>query len=41
MGEKSNDKVNYVRQALDEILSGKPVSTPQTKPYGCSVKYKD
>jgi peroxiredoxin len=31
---------NYVRVALDESLSGKPVSTPNTKPYGCSVKYK-
>ena len=40
-GEKTSDKINYVHQALDEILSGKPVSTPQTKPYGCSVKYKD
>ena len=40
-GEKTNDKINYVRQALDEILAGKSVSDPQTKPYGCSVKYKD
>jgi len=31
---------NYVKAALDESLSGKTVSTPQTKPYGCSVKYK-
>jgi peroxiredoxin len=31
---------NYVKVALDESLAGKPVSTPQTKPYGCSVKYK-
>lgn len=31
---------NYVRAALDESLAGKPVTTPQTKPYGCSVKYK-
>src|SRR5881398_2778916 len=31
---------NYVKNALDESLAGKPVSTPQTKPYGCSVKYK-
>jgi peroxiredoxin len=38
-GDKSSDKINYVHQALDEILSGKSVSTPQTKPYGCSVKY--
>ncbi len=39
-GDKSaGDKINYVQRALDEILSGKAVSTPQTKPYGCSVKY--
>jgi peroxiredoxin len=31
---------NYVKNALDESLSGKPVSNAQTKPYGCSVKYK-
>ncbi len=31
---------NYVAAALDEALAGKPVTTPFTKPYGCSVKYK-
>ena len=31
---------NYVAQALDELLAGKTVSTPKTKAYGCSVKYK-
>ena len=30
---------NYVRQALNEALAGKPVSVPSTKSYGCSVKY--
>jgi peroxiredoxin len=30
---------NYVRAALDEALSGKPVTTATTQPYGCSVKY--
>lgn len=30
---------NYVRTALDDVLSGKPVSTSVTQPYGCSVKY--
>lgn len=30
---------NYVRQALDEAMSGKPVSVSTTKSYGCSVKY--
>ncbi len=30
---------NFVTQALNEILAGQTVSTPETKPYGCSVKY--
>lgn len=30
---------NYVVAAVDELLAGKPVSNPQTKSYGCSVKY--
>jgi peroxiredoxin len=30
---------NHVAAALDEVLAGKPVSTPKTDPYGCSVKY--
>lgn len=29
----------YVKNALDELLAGKPVSTAVTKPYGCAVKY--
>jgi peroxiredoxin len=32
--------VNYVRQALNESLGGKPVSAPVTRAYGCSIKYK-
>jgi peroxiredoxin len=31
---------NYVRQGLTELLAGKPVSTPTSQPYGCSIKYK-
>jgi peroxiredoxin len=31
--------VNYVDKALTELIAGKAVSTPETKPYGCSVKY--
>lgn len=31
---------NYVKAALDEAMAGKPVGTANTKPYGCSVKYK-
>lgn len=30
---------NYVAKALDEVLAGQKVTTPQTKSYGCSVKY--
>ena len=30
---------NHVSAALDEAMSGKPVSVASTKPYGCSVKY--
>lgn len=30
---------NHVAAALDEVLAGKPVSTPSSAPYGCSVKY--
>jgi peroxiredoxin len=30
---------NYVQAALDETMAGKPVTTPTSQPYGCSVKY--
>jgi peroxiredoxin len=30
---------NYVSAALKEAMAGKPVTTPTSKPYGCSVKY--
>jgi hypothetical protein len=36
-----NGARNYVSAALEEALAGKPVSTPTTRPYGCSVKYPD
>ncbi len=29
----------YFAQALAAVVNGKPVATPSTKPYGCSVKY--
>lgn len=32
--------VNYVRQALDAILSSKDVTVTTTNSYGCGVKYK-
>ncbi len=30
---------NYVSAALEEAMAGKPVATPVTRAYGCSVKY--
>lgn len=30
----------YLRDALDAMLAGKPVSEPLTPPYGCSIKWK-
>jgi peroxiredoxin len=35
-----NGATNYVKVALEESMSGKNVTTANTKPYGCSVKYK-
>ncbi len=36
-GEK--DYKNYAKQALDQMLKGETVTEPETKPYGCGVKY--
>lgn len=38
-GSEGDGATNYVAAALDEVLAGKPVTTTETKPYGCSVKY--
>lgn len=38
-GNKDGPASNYVSAALDEVLANKVVSTAETKPYGCSVKY--
>lgn len=39
-GNKDGPSTNYVSAALDEVLAGTAVTTAETKPYGCSVKYK-
>ena len=36
-----NGATNYVAQAVSEVLAGKAVSKPETKAYGCTVKYAD
>lgn len=33
------EAVNFVAKALDESMSGRPVTTAAMQPYGCSVKY--
>lgn len=39
-GDLTSDKiVNYVEKAFNEVSSGKEVSEPKTRPYGCGVKY--
>lgn len=30
---------NYVSEALSSALQGKPITTPYSRPYGCSIKY--
>lgn len=35
------DKINYVKQAIDDLLAGRAVAIPDTKSYGCSVKYPE
>jgi peroxiredoxin len=32
---------NYLNDALNAAMAGKPVATASTRPYGCSVKYRD
>lgn len=36
---KGGKLVKYVDEALADLGAGRPVKTPQTKAYGCSVKY--
>jgi len=30
----------WLRAALDDVLAGRPVGNPETKPVGCSIKWK-
>ena len=38
-GNKDNAR-NYVAEAVKSLLAGEKIATSETKPYGCSVKYK-
>ncbi len=37
---KEETPENYVEKAVTSLIAGAAVETSQTKPYGCSVKYK-
>ena len=37
--EDGAEQRNYVAEALADLAAGQAVRTPETKPYGCSVKY--
>ena len=39
MREKSGDHKPYAAMAIDDLLAGRAVGVPRTRPYGCSVKY--
>jgi len=39
LGRTREGVVNYVDRALTELTTGKDISTRETKPYGCTVKY--
>jgi hypothetical protein len=36
---EGDKKINYVETAISELKAGKPVTTKETKSYGCPVKY--
>ncbi len=38
-GETSKMTVNNLKNALEEVVAGKPVTTPMTNPIGCNVKW--
>ena len=39
--EERKEYINYAQKAINELIEGQPVSDPNTKPYGCTVKYAD
>jgi peroxiredoxin len=38
--DKPQERAEWLRDALDEVLAGEIVSRPETKPVGCSIKWK-
>ena len=38
--DKPQERASWLRDAIDEVLAGAIVSRPETKPVGCSIKWK-
>jgi hypothetical protein len=38
--EPQSVKNKYLRNAIDELLAGKPISVPETFTIGCTIKWK-
>ena len=38
--DKPQERAEWLREALDELLAGAIVSRPETNPVGCSIKWK-
>lgn len=39
-GDPATIKTHDAREAIDALLAGKPVPNPQTRPHGCSTKWR-
>ena len=38
--DKPQERASWLRDAIDEVLAGAIESRPETKPVGCSIKWK-
>ncbi|OGU55909.1 MAG: alkyl hydroperoxide reductase [Ignavibacteria bacterium RBG_13_36_8] len=39
--EIENVKAHYLRDAIEELIDGKPITTPETFSIGCTIKWKN
>ena len=35
-----HENAEWLRAALDDVIAGRPVANPETKPVGCSIKWR-
>ncbi len=38
--EDERQDADWLRGALDDVLAGRPVGLPETRPVGCSIKWR-